>query len=217
MILSHSFMILIHDIHSVKILRHSVMLFMADNLQRIRNQLIQGLATILSQLNVENLENDRLDSFQFRVDWIYGLIVRYQRLDVIDDRVVACKREARDCIHRSIICSGTLCRAGLTFNGEISRPRFEIPCAQLEFFVEKGFKVAAQTCLLQLVFNDLLGTAMFSLSVKQNNSCVHVSRLQNTTVRFRFLLLVAGANDADANCCLLLLEKLVKLSRAVYG
>ena len=33
---------------------------MADNLQRIRNQLIQGLSKILWQLNVENLENNRL-------------------------------------------------------------------------------------------------------------------------------------------------------------
>ena len=76
---------------------------MADNLQRIRNQLIQGLSTILWQLNVENLENNRLDSLQFRVDWIYGIVVRYQGLDVIDDRVVACLREARDCIHRSVM------------------------------------------------------------------------------------------------------------------
>ena len=114
---------------------------MANNLQRIRNKLIQGL-TILRQLNVENLENDRLDSLQFRVDWIYGLVVIYQGLDVIDDRVVACVREARDCIHRSVIqCSGTLCQAGLIFNGERGRPRFEIPRAQLEFLVEKGFKV----------------------------------------------------------------------------
>ena len=61
---------------------------MADNLQRIRNQLIQGLSKILWQLNVENLENNRLDSLQFRVDWIYGRVVRYQGLEVIDDRVV---------------------------------------------------------------------------------------------------------------------------------
>ena len=116
---------------------------MAVNLQWIRNQLIQALTTILRQLNVENLENDRLDSLQFRVDWIYGLVVRYQGLDVLDDRVVACVREARDCIHRSVIqCLGTLCQAGLIFNGERGRPRFEIPRAQLEFLVEKGFKVA---------------------------------------------------------------------------
>ena len=76
---------------------------MADILQRIRNQLIQGLSKILWQLNAENLENNRLDSLQFRVDWIYGRVVRYQGLDVIDDRVVACLREARDCIHRSVM------------------------------------------------------------------------------------------------------------------
>ena len=76
---------------------------MADILQRIRNQLIQGLSKILWQLNVENLENNRLDSLQFRVDWIYGIVVRYQGLDDFDDRVVACLREARDCIHRSVM------------------------------------------------------------------------------------------------------------------
>lgn len=115
---------------------------MADNLQRIRNQLIQGLSKILWQLYVENLENNRPDSLQFRVYWIYGRVVR-QGLDVIDDRVVACLREARGCIHRSVIQhSGTLCRAGLIFNGGKGRPRFEIPRAQLEFIVEKGFKVA---------------------------------------------------------------------------
>ena len=58
--------------------------------------------------------------------------------------MVACVREeARDCIRRFVIqCSGTLCQAGLIFNGERVRLRFEIPRAQLEFFVEKGFKVA---------------------------------------------------------------------------
>jgi len=33
-----------------------------DNSQRIRNHLIQGRATILRQLDGENLDNDRLDS-----------------------------------------------------------------------------------------------------------------------------------------------------------
>ena len=52
-------------------------------------------------------------------------------------------------------------------------------------------------------------------SAGQKNSWVHVSRLKNITVVLCFLLLVAGADDAD--CCLLLLEKLVDLARAVYG
>lgn len=53
---------------------------------------------------------------------------------------------------------------------------------------------------------------MCSLSARQKNSWVHVSRLKNTSVVFRFLLLVAGADAADADCSLLLLEKLVDLS-----
>ena len=65
------------------------------------------------------------------------------------------------------------------------------------------------------ILNDLLRTAICSLSARQKNSWVHVSRLKNNTVVFRYLLLVAGADDAD--CCLLLLEKLVDLARAVYG
>ena len=114
-----------------------------DSSQRIRNHLIQGLATILRQLDVETLDNDRLDSLQFHLDCIYCLVVRYQGLDVIDDRVVSCVRQARDCIYSSAIQrSGTLCQAKKIFNGERGRPRFEIPHAQLQFFVEKGFKVA---------------------------------------------------------------------------
>ena len=65
------------------------------------------------------------------------------------------------------------------------------------------------------ILNDLPRTANCFLSARQKNSWVHVSRLKNNTVVFRFLLLVAGADDAD--CCLLLLEKLVDLARAVYG
>ena len=65
------------------------------------------------------------------------------------------------------------------------------------------------------ILNDLPRTANCFLSARQKNSWVHVSRLKNNTVVFRFLLLVAGADDAD--CCLLLLEKLVYLARAVYG
>ena len=62
------------------------------------------------------------------------------------------------------------------------------------------------------ILNDLLRTAICSLSARQKNSWVHVSRLKNNTVVFRFLLLLAEADDAD--CCLLLLKKLVDLARA---
>ena len=65
------------------------------------------------------------------------------------------------------------------------------------------------------ILNDLPRTANCFLSARQKNSWVHVSRLKNNTVVFRFLLLLAGADDAD--CCLLLLKKLVDLARAVYG
>lgn len=155
---------------------------MADNLQRIRNQLIQGLSKILWQLNVENVENNRLDSLQFRVDWSYGRVVRYQGLDVIDDRVVACLREARDCIHRSVIqYSGTLCRAGLIFNGGRGRPRFEIPRAQLEFIVEKGFKVAEIAQLFVTSPSTVKRRlAEFGLSIRTTNAQLSDSDLDAT-------------------------------------
>ena len=66
-----------------------------------------------------------------------------------------------------------------------------------------------------MIDDDLLQTALCPLSARQNNSWVHVSRLKNTTVVFRFFHLVAGADDVE--CCLLLLEKLVDLAQAVYG
>ena len=37
--------------------------------------------------------------------------------------------------------SNSPCQAGKSFTGERGRPGFEIPCSQLQFLIEKGFRV----------------------------------------------------------------------------
>ena len=113
-----------------------------EETEMIRSYLLQVITTITRLLDVGNPENDCLESLEFRLDWLYGLVVRYQNLEIIDDRLVRCIREARDCLHCSPMqSSSSLCQAGKIFTGERGRPRFEIPCSQLQFLIEKGFRV----------------------------------------------------------------------------
>ena len=82
------------------------------------------------------------------------------------------------------------------------------------FFLLKQIFLRPRPACCNWFFNDLL-SALYLLDKEISGSTYLVWR--TLTVVFRFLLLVAGADAADADCSLLLLEKLVDLSRAVYG
>ena len=108
----------------------------------IRNHLLHVIKTIIRDLEAGNLQNDCLDSLEFRVDWLYSVVNRCQNVDIIDGRVVSCIREVRDSLQSPPLQSpNSLCQAGRIFTGERGRPRFQIPCTQLQFLIEKGFTV----------------------------------------------------------------------------
>lgn len=46
-------------------------------------------------LELGNLQNDYLNSLEFCLDWLYSVVIRCQNLDIIDDRVVSCRREVQ--------------------------------------------------------------------------------------------------------------------------
>ena len=91
----------------------------------IRNHLLHVINTIISDLEAGNLQNDCLDSLEFRVDWLYSVVNRCQNVDIIDGRVVSCIREVRDSLQSPPLQSpNSLCQAGRIFTGERGRPRF---------------------------------------------------------------------------------------------
>ena len=91
----------------------------------IRNNLLHAINAIIRNLEGGNLQNDCLDSLEFRVDWLYSVVNRCQNVDIIDGRLISCVRD----------------KAGRIFTGERGRPRFQIPCKQLHFLIENGFTV----------------------------------------------------------------------------
>ena len=93
-------------------------------------------------LEAGNLENDCFDGLEFRLDWLYGVVNRYQNLGIIQDRVTSCIRKVTENLHcRPIHRLDSLCQARKIFTGQRGRPRFEIPCTQLTFLIEKGLTV----------------------------------------------------------------------------
>jgi len=72
----------------------------------IRNNLLRVINTIIRNLEGGNLQNDCLDSLEFRVDWLYSVVNRCQNVDIIDGRVVSCIREVR--ISRILRCKARI-------------------------------------------------------------------------------------------------------------
>jgi hypothetical protein len=68
--------------------------------------------------------------------------VRYVDSDIVDGRVVNCIRMAKECLQQN---SGSNTFQALAvervFSGERGRPRLQIPFEQLEFLLEKKFKI----------------------------------------------------------------------------
>ena len=65
---------------------------MADEQEMMRRLLSNSVSGILSKLTSETLTFDRIDSLQYRVDWLYRTTVRYLDTGIIDARIVRCLR-----------------------------------------------------------------------------------------------------------------------------
>ena len=95
---------------------------MADEQEMIRRLLSNSVSGIISKLTSETLTFGRIDSLQYRVDWLYHTTVRYLVSGIIDARIVRCLREAREFLYRSR--SGglsTSCQAQQIFTGARGR------------------------------------------------------------------------------------------------
>ena len=114
-----------------------------QNRRQTRIELNNVLHSVLRQLQSENLDENLIDRVQYRLDWIYNTVVRYVDLDIVDERVVNCIRLAKECLQQnSGSNSNTFQLAAETvFTGERGRPRLHIPFEQLEFLLEKRFKI----------------------------------------------------------------------------
>ena len=111
--------------------------------RQTRLELARILHYILRLLQSDYIDENIIDSVQYRLDWVYNTVVRYADLHVIDERVVRCIQLAKNCLQvdSSEGCSRfTVVRH--MFNGEKGRPRLQIPLEHLRFLLEKKFKVA---------------------------------------------------------------------------
>lgn len=114
------------------------------NHEGIRIHLTSVLNFNLRLLESENVDENILDGLQCRLDWLYNTVVRYVDFQIVDERVVECIREARECLLQRNsdrnLCS--VARTERVFTGEKGRPRLQIPFGQLEFLLERKFKIA---------------------------------------------------------------------------
>ena len=111
--------------------------------RQTRLELARILHYILRLLQADYIDENIIDSVQYRLDWVYNTVVRYADLHVIDERVVRCIQLAKNCLQ---VDSGEGCSRFTVvrhmFNGEKGRPRLQIPLEHLRFLLEKKFKVA---------------------------------------------------------------------------
>ena len=75
---------------------------MADEQGMIRRLLSNSLSGIIRKLTSETLTFDRIDSLQYRVEWLYHTTVRYLDTGIIDTRIVRClSGKAREFLYGS--------------------------------------------------------------------------------------------------------------------
>ena len=106
--------------------------------RQTRLELARIVHYILRLLQSDYIDENIIDSVQYRLDWAYNTVVRYADLHIIDERVVRCIQLAKNCpqVDSSEGCSHfTVVRH--MFNGEKSRPRLQIPLGHLCFFTEE--------------------------------------------------------------------------------
>ena len=113
--------------------------------RQTRIELTNILESVLRQLRSENVDENVVDSVQYRLDWIVNTVARYADVQIVDERVVNCIRLAKESLQRN---SGNnsfgLNVVQRIFTGERGRPRarLQIPFEHLRYLLERKFKLA---------------------------------------------------------------------------
>ena len=66
--------------------------------RQTRLELARILHYILRLLQSDYIDENIIDSVQYRLDWAYNTVVRYADLHVIGERVVRCIQLAKNCL-----------------------------------------------------------------------------------------------------------------------
>ncbi len=134
-----------------------------ETTRQTRVKLIRILESVSRQLQSDNVDENVIDNVLYRLDWIHSTVVRYADLQIVDQRVVNCIRSAMEDVQSNC---GNAANSGLTvverfFTGERGRPRLQIPFEQLQFLLEKKFKVAE--------IANLFGTSKSAVERRMND------------------------------------------------
>ena len=104
------------------------------------------MEAVSRQLQSDNVDENVIDNVLHRLDWIHSTVIRYADLEIVHQRVVNCIRSAMEELLRSInyynATNFALAITNTVFTGERGRPRLQIQFEQLQFLLEKNFKVA---------------------------------------------------------------------------
>ena len=66
--------------------------------RQTRVELARILHYILRLLQSDYIDENIIDTVQYRLDWVYNTVVRYADLHVIDESVVRCIQLAKNCL-----------------------------------------------------------------------------------------------------------------------
>ena len=111
----------------------------------VRSFISQLIHQLIRQIENSNpSDTGDIDGVLFRADWLYNCLVRYVGSYDIGDDVLQLVRDSKDMLQ---VIADTQCinqqsfTAGQLHSGNCGRPRFVITKEQLEFLLERGFRL----------------------------------------------------------------------------
>ena len=110
----------------------------------VRGFLHQLLHSIVRQIENNDGHGDNGDGVLYRVDWLYNCLVRYVGSYNIDENIVRLVGRSRDMLEEIANAHSSNRQSfevGRILSGNRGRPRLGITREQLEFLMERGFRI----------------------------------------------------------------------------
>ena len=145
----------------------------------LRNRLRQSIGEIVHLLNSANFDSDHHDYVFYRIDSLYNAVVRFHGITCIDDNIINYIRQARDYLSDHNPDSSNHIAEKL-FTGVRGKPKYIVPREQLEFLIERRFRVSEISTLLGVSTRTVERRMVeYGLSIRQNYSEITNDDLDN--------------------------------------
>jgi transcriptional regulator with XRE-family HTH domain len=118
---------------------------MADQrIDQITPLICHSIVSLIHQLEACNGDSDSLDSITYRVDWLYGIVVRYSTVfpGLFSEQAVELVCAAKEALLTALGgAENHSFHVEQLATGACGRPKFNITKEQLQFLLERGFSV----------------------------------------------------------------------------